>query len=193
MKRTPEEEKEFEEYYEKLNKELTPLYQELAGEGFIISNIDYWHVSKLSKKEAKVILPIFLKHLLMNYKLRNKDSILGKICNLTKQIKPIVRKAAWDIVLNEFEKATPDSEINNPRERGYKGGLAGTISVIASKSDIPSLLKIIQNKKHGNARLLLIGNIAKSKDNEAKKIVRNMVDDPDLEKEIKHWIKKGKL
>jgi hypothetical protein len=177
-----------EEFVDALDEELISLYKDLRESGFnYIKKIDSGY--NFTKEEQKKLIPILLNHIQMDYHPRNKKTMALKLSTTKK----LGRKAGWEIILSELKKTPPDEEISIPWRRGYKGALLNVIKQMAGKEDVPTLLEIVKDKSHGSQRMILINDISKSKNDEAKREIALMKDVPGFEQEIARLQKKGRL
>ena len=177
-----------EEFVDALDEELISLYKDLRESGFnYIKKIDSGY--NFTKEEQKKLIPILLNHIQMDYHPRNKEMMALKLSTTKK----LGRKEGWDIILNELKKTPPDEEISIPWRRGYKWALLVAIASMAGKEDVPTLLELVRDKSHGSQRMILIDDISKSKNEEAKREIALMKDVPGFEQEIARLQKKGRL
>lgn len=177
-----------EEFVKALDKELISLYKDLRESGFnYIKKIDSGY--NFTKEEQNELIPILLKHIQLDYHPRNKKTMALKLSTTKK----LGRIEGWDIILNELKKTPPDEEISIPWRRGYKWALLSVISQMSQEENIPTLLELVRDKSHGSQRMILIDDISKSKNEEAKREIALMKDVPGFEQEIARLQKKGRL
>ncbi len=164
---------------ERIRKERTaarcaeekPLLEELRELGFTLETV--WDLVNTATPYPEAI-PVLLKHLQMPYQDRIREGIARALAVPD-------AKEGWDTLIAEYRK------ISDPNEHGAKDGLAVAISAVSDDTLIDDLLRIIKDRSHGKSRILLLGGVKKSKLPEAKHALKELENDPDLEKEIKSW------
>lgn len=177
-----------EDFVKALDEEGKSIYEEFNKVGLgKIKKLDWSY--DLTKEEQNKLIPILLKHIQLDYHPRNKKTMALKLSTTKK----LARKEGWEIILNELKKTPPDEEISIPWRRGYKGALLNVIKQMAGKEDVLTLLEIVKDKSHGSQRMILINDISKSKNDEAKREIALMKDVPGFKQEIARLQKKGRL
>ncbi|MCG1021470.1 HEAT repeat domain-containing protein [Sutcliffiella horikoshii] len=143
----------------KLEKEV--LSKEIRFKDIQISNIN--DLMKIDKS-FKDVVPILLKH------------IREIVDESDKQF--LVRCLG----VKGFTEATEDliTEFKNSRNLSYKWAIGNTLSIIQDKSKVEELLEIIQDKKHGIARQMLIIAVAKMKEKKGIPILLDLLNDEEV-------------
>ena len=158
-----------------LDADESNIVKDLEKAGVKVKSV--WDLTK-ANNDYSLAIPVLLNHLTKRHFNRTKEVIarvLGVKC---------AKEAAWDILLKEYEKATPDEDIKEGRDRGYKDGLGVAISILAGKKDLPVLLKLTQDKRNKGSRVFFIKKLYKAKEGFFKKAILAMEADPDLTQEI---------
>lgn len=148
-----------------------PLLDELKDLGFLVQ--DVWDFANTNSSYADA-LPVLLKHLQKPYADKIKEGI-------ARALAVPEAKSSWHILLSEFEKT------NQLMAPGSKMGLAAAIAVIADDSVIKDLISVIQDKSHGESRILFLKVFKRSKLPVAKKILAELANDPEVKAEIQSW------
>ncbi len=148
-----------------------PLLAELRELGYVLETV--WDLVNTATPYP-IAIPVLLKHLPKPYPDRVREGI-------ARALAVPVAKEEWDTLISEYIKAKCENE------RGTKDGLAVAISAISDDTRINDLLGLIRDRQHGECRVLLLRGLKKSKLPEAKQALKELENDPDLEKEIKSW------
>jgi len=64
------------------------------------------------------------------------------------------------VLLDEYNKAISDEEIEDPKKRGYKDGLAAAISFLGIKQN-GYHFELVRDKRHGKSRVFFVENLFK--------------------------------
>lgn len=148
-----------------------PLLEELKKVGINIESV--WDLVNTSSQYDDAI-PILFCHLQKPYPDKEKEGI-ARALGVPKAI------VGWNILVTEFRNATETSS------RSTKMGLAAAIGAIATDAVIGDVIDLVQNKNHGENRILLLKALRRSKKPEAASALNNLASDPDLAKEIASW------
>jgi len=164
----------------RLRAEEEPMLADLRGTGFDVESV--WDLVNTSTPYPSAI-PVLLKHLTRGYSDRISEGIARALAV------PDARNA-WPLLVAEYQKA-PTGEENGVR-LGAKSGLAAALSAIATDGVIEELVTLVKDRTNGSSRLLLLNGLRKSKSSIAKTAIDELASDPELEKEIASWSRKGK-
>ncbi|MDR6872189.1 hypothetical protein J2Y55_003205 [Bosea sp. BE125] len=144
---------------------------ELKEEGFNFESV--WELVNSSNNYA-ILIPILLRHLSIDYSDRTKEAIARSLAVPDASY-------AWSTILNEYK--------NSNAGTGFKNGLATAISVICSDEFIDEISNLLDDKRHGDSRLLILRGLKKLKSAKARYIIDKLSNDPDFSKEINSWSK----
>lgn len=176
-----EKEEKLKEFQELLNKDEQPIIKDIEKVGIKINSV--WDFVNTSEPYP-VAIPLLIKHLKKNYHQRTKAGIARALAV------PEARESAWEVLLDEYDKATSDEEIEDPKKRGYKDGLAAAISFLADKSRMDIIFELVRNKRHGKSRVFFVENLFKLREEaEVMQIVLKIKGDKDLATAIKEKFK----
>ena len=72
-----------------------------------------------------------------------------------------------------------------------KSDIAFALSELVDKETLPDLIELVKDRSHGDYRILLLAPLKRrrNKDPEIKKLLEELVNDPDLKPEISSWKK----
>ena len=144
---------------EKLNKEQ--LLQDIRAKGVNILNVN--ELMEINKND-KDLIPILLRHLNEITDESDKQFIvrcLG-VKGFTEVSKPLIK---------EFYKSGNSS---------YKWAIGNTLYLISDKESLSELLKIVQEKKHGISRQMIVYGLGNFKNNQVKSVLINLLKDKDV-------------
>jgi RNAse (barnase) inhibitor barstar len=176
-----EKEEKLKEFQELLNKDEQPIIKDIENVGIKINSV--WDLVNTSKPYP-VAIPFLIKHLKKNYHQRTKAGIARALAV------PEASESAWEVLLDEYDKAISDEEIKDPKRRGYKDGLAAAISYLADKNRMDIIFKLVVDKRHGKSRVFFVENLFKwREEDEVMQIVLKIKDDKDLSTAIKEKFK----
>lgn len=179
---------EREDFLKALNEERRSIYEDLTNAGLgKIKKLDSHY--NITKEEKRKLIPILLKHLQLDYHPMNKSTIAIFLSTM----KRMARKEGWNIIIKELKKTPPNEDISNPLRRGYKGALLNVIYEMSTEEDIPTLLEIVKDSRHGSERIILLNKIGISKNKKAKLEIAQMKNIPGFEFEIARLQKKGRI
>lgn len=154
--------------------EEAELLQDLRAVG-----IEVWSVWELVNREHDdygAALPILLQHLQRNYSNRMKEGIARALA---------VPEASlgWEILMREFE-TDPDRTT-----LGAKFGVACALAAAGfAAKKFEDLERLIRDPSHGESRRPLIYAFVHSKDSRIRRVLSDLVDDPDLGDDARWYI-----
>jgi hypothetical protein len=157
--------------------EEEPILADLRAIGWEVKSV--WDLVNTSTPYPEAI-PILLKHLTQAYSDRTREGIARALAIPD-------AKDAWPLLAAEYCKA-PMGEENGIR-LGAKSGLAAALSAAATDDVIAQLASLAKDRSNGDSRLLLLRALRKSKTAVAKDALKELADDPALQKEIASWRK----
>jgi RNAse (barnase) inhibitor barstar len=176
-----EKEEKLKDFQELLNNDEQPIIKDIEKVGIKINSV--WDLVNTSKPYP-VAIPFLIKHLKKNYHQRTKAGIARALAV------PEARESAWEVLLDEYDKAISDEEIEDPKKRGYKDGLAAAISFLADKNRIDIIFELVRDKRHGKSRVFFVEKLFKLRgEYEVMQIVLKIKDDKDLSTAIKEKFK----
>jgi len=152
-----------------------PLVAELNQIGFSVTSA--WDLVNRSSSYTAA-LPILLRHLDYPYLDRISEGIARALAVRE------ARRIAWEPILTKI--ATQWSELG----KNTRDGLIVAVSVMATPSDLPTLVELISDKALGSSRLFLVRNFMRSKKPEARATLERLRSDPDLHEEIRYRLRK---
>ncbi|WP_139221301.1 hypothetical protein [Bosea sp. OK403] len=151
--------------------EQNDILAELKEEGFNFESV--WELVNSNNNYARII-PILLRHLSIDYSDRTKEAIARSLAVPDASY-------AWSTILNEYKKSNAGT--------GFKNGLATAISVICSDEFIDEISNLLDDKRNGDSRLLILRGLKRFKSQKTKDIIVKLSKDPDFSKEINSWSK----
>jgi HEAT repeat protein len=149
-----------EEYYEA----AAPLIAELLSSGFDVKSLDV-----LTRSNAyKDAVPILLKWLPKITNSRVKESIVRALSV------SCVKPAAIPALMAEFRN-TPKSE-----NSGLKWAIGNALEVLAGDEIFDDIVELVQDKRHGTARQMLVMALGKMKNPKAVDVLIGLLGDDDV-------------
>jgi hypothetical protein len=174
VRRRAEQEKVIAERKVYLREAAAPVLADLASVGIVTD--DVWLVRTEKKENAKAI-PILLDHLQRSYPSIIRAGIAQRLAVRA------TKKTGWKILVDEYRKTgIGDDHVRQSIATALAGASDDTV--------INELINIAKDRSQGSSRILLLRGIRRSKRPEAKQAIKDLVNDPDLAKEIKSWRKK---
>lgn len=172
---------EIEKFKKLLHEDSLPLIQALEKVGVQVKSV--WDLVNTQKSYSEAI-PVLIDHLSKSYHLRTKAGIARALA-----VKESIG-IAWDTLIDEYRKAIPDEKIQDANKKGYKEGLASTISFLADRSTCETILTLIQEKEHGASRVFFVDNLFKWRsDKKVLEVVESLKNDKDVSAAIKEIFK----
>ncbi len=151
----------------------TEILKELKDIGYNVKNI---HQLILLKESDKKVVPILLKYLLLILSEEEKECLVRFLA-----VKSFTE--AFPLLIKEFYEA---QTIN------YRLALSNTLSIIYDENFLEVLLKIISDKKNGEARIPIILGLYKYSDNRVLETLEKLLDDNQVKKQVLKIINKWK-
>lgn len=162
---------------ENLRRDEAPLVEALNGVGLQVSSI--WDLVNTSISYPKAI-PVLVTHLDRLYASRNLEGIARALA---------VREArtlAWDKVW-----ALATSLLVGTNQQ-LQDSLIAALCGMATSDDLPKMISLINDRRLGASRVLIVGNLMRSRRPEAREALLKLQNDPDLRKEIASRLKRAK-
>lgn len=157
-----------------------PILDDLRRVGIDVGSVYSLLGANTTNYEASV--PALLTHAERDY----PDSIREGIYRSLAARK--ARALAWDVVLSAYLAEPNKSQIAGPgvigAPSGPKDGMAIALSGMASSADLPAMIKLITEPKHGPSRIFFIANLVRSRSSLAFETLASLSNDPDLKTEI---------
>ena len=146
------------------NEAAAPLMAELVSSGYDVKSLDL-----LARSDAyKDAVPILVKWLPKITNSRVKESIVRALSVSW------ARLGAVTALLTEYRN-TPDSE-----NRGLKWAIGNALEVLASDKIFDDIVELVQDKRHGIARQMLVLALGKMKNPRAVDVLICQLDDDDV-------------
>lgn len=149
---------------EEYNAAVAPLTAELLSAGFSVKSLD----ALARSDKYREAFPILVKWLPKITDLRVKESIVRALS--VSWAKPYAVKA----LIAEFRK-TPDSA-----NRGLKWAIGNALEVLAADEIFEDIVKLVQDKRHGIARQMLVMALGKMKNPNAVDVLIGLLGDDDV-------------
>jgi HEAT repeat protein len=149
---------------EEYNAAAAPLTAELLSAGFSVESLD----ALARSDKYRDAFPILVKWLPKITDLRVKESIVRALS--VSWAKPYAVKA----LIAEFRK-TPDSA-----NRGLKWAIGNALEVLAGDEIFEDIVKLVQDKRHGIARQMLVMALGKMKNPNAVDVLIGLLGDDDV-------------
>lgn len=162
---------EWDTYVEKLRRDEEPLVKALGKAGTRVNSV--WDLVNTSEPYPKA-LPVLIEHLTGDY----HPKILAGIARALAVRDPYAMEHAWPVALDLFLK-TDDENNKEPEMRGFKEGLAVTLSVICTEDRLPQMFDLIRDSRHGDNRTHLIYGLRRfCKNQKVKEFLESLCTDP---------------
>jgi hypothetical protein len=150
-----------------------PLLTDLAASGVKAESV--WELVSTTSSYNQA-LPVLLAHLQRPY----FDSVREGIARALAV--PATKNIGWPILVDEFRRT-------DAANKQVKDGLAVALAGASDDSVLADLIDLAKDKSRGSSRILLLSRIKRSKQPEAKQAIAELVNDPQLAKEIVSWRK----
>jgi hypothetical protein len=156
------------------NEEL-PIVNDIRQTGVQINAV--WDLVNWRGSPYPEAIPALLKHLPLPYSDRLAEGIARALA------RSFARDLAWDIVLDLYRK--------EPLRKGawFKDGLAVALLAMARPTDIPVLIELFDDRRHGHTRGFFALKFARSKSPAALEALIRHRNDPDFAPEIERILK----
>ena len=130
-------------------------------------------------------VPVLLRHLPKAYPDRVREGIARALAAQGPGLLAADRnREAWDLLTEEFRKS------EDPTALGAKWGIACALSVAGDDTVIREVIKLLDEERHGENRVPLLDILARSQVKEARSLLRDLADDPQLGGGAKALLKK---
>jgi hypothetical protein len=148
-----------------------PLVRELQEAGYEVETA--WDLVNTAEPYPDA-LPILLEHLGRPYPDRVREGIARALA--------VRRDArfAWPALVFLYQR--------EPAGTDAKNGLAAALAAISDRSTLPELIELVEDRRHGASRVLLIGGLTRSRQPEARAAVDRLQDDPEVGEEARHRV-----
>jgi HEAT repeat protein len=141
-----------------------PLMAELMSSGYEVGSLEVLAQSKIYKDAV----PILVKWLPDTTNLRVKESIVRALSV------PWAKPHAVAALLAEF-RCTPDSA-----KTGLKWTIGNALEVLATDDVFEDIVELVQDKRHGTARQMLVSALGKMKNPRAVDVLVGLLDDDEV-------------
>jgi hypothetical protein len=148
-----------------------PLVRELQEAGCKVETA--WDLVNTAQPYPDV-LPVLLEHLGRPYPDRVREGIARALA--------VRRDArfAWPALVSLYRR--------EPAGTDTKHGLAAALAAISDRSTLPELIELVEDRRHGASRVLLIRGLTRSRQPEARAAVARLQDDPEVGEEARHRV-----
>lgn len=156
-------------------EEVRELENELAEAGIHMKSFR----SLIHKPENFLLgIPILLRHMQMNkYSPLNRKFMAIAIA--MRETNPY-----WLTIVKSFKGLG-----NNGADGIFKEGLAAALAESYGPKELGELIALCNEKTHGTVRVLLADGLRRSKKAEAEKALRDLMDDPQIGKQVSEWVR----
>ena len=155
----------------KMLPEEKNLLEEIRATGVEIDDIEeLMHMDENDKD----LVPIVVKYI-QRFKETNYRELLVRALG----VKGFTE--ATDVLLDEFYKAE--------NGKSYKWAIGNTISIIADPNIVSEMIEISLNKEHGSARVMIVRELGRFKDEKIKNILISLLDDEQVDGFALHSLK----
>lgn len=163
--RRAQQEKDLEERVRAWRKEEQPLIQALRDVGENVETV--WDLVNTTRAYPKAI-PILFEHLQKPYHPKIKEGIARALTVRA------ARGVAWSVLLSEFLKDHDRSTL------GPKWAIANALSFIADKNNVDDILELVQDKRHGENRGILVDALARFADSGVVRVLSQLTQDKEV-------------
>ena len=155
----------------KMLPEEKNLLEEIRATGVEIDDIEeLMHMDENDKD----LVPIVVKYI-QRFKETNYRELLVRALG----VKGFTE--AFDVLLDEFYKAE--------NGKSYKWAIGNTISIIADPNIVSEMIEISLNKEHGTARVMIVRELGRFKDERIKDVLISLLDDEIMKGYALHSLK----
>jgi hypothetical protein len=119
-------------------------------------------------------LPILVEHLSRPYPDRVREGI-GRALAVRQDA-----RFAWPALVSLYRE--------EPAGTDAKDGLAVALAAISDRSTLPDLIELVEDRRHGASRVLLIRGLTRSRLPAARAAVERLRDDPEVGEEARHRV-----
>ena len=155
----------------KMLPEEKNLLEEIRATGVEIDDIEeLMHMDENDKD----LVPIVVKYI-QRFKETNYRELLVRALG----VKGFTE--ATDVLLDEFYKAE--------NGKSYKWAIGNTISIIADPNIVSEMIEISLNKEHGSARVMIVRELGRFKDERIKDVLISLLDDEQVDGFALHSLK----
>jgi len=148
-------------------QEQRPLLRDLEATGTRVS--DVWDLVNTPTPYPRA-LPVLLAHLMHPYGDRIREGIARALA--LKEARPL----AWEQLISLIGSKSLPKQVAD--------GLMVALSAMARPTDLQAMLGLISDSSIGASRIFLVRNLMRSKKPEARQVLVNLRDDPDLRMDI---------
>ena len=149
-----------------INKQASmPVLEDLAKAGYQVEWIEDLFNKRINYKDA---IPILLPWLPKIENLDVKEAIVRALSV------PWARPIAAPVLVDEFHK------LENESNTGIKWAIANALSVVADDSVFESIVSLVRDPRHGQAREMLAVALGNMKDPRAQDVLIDLLDDDEL-------------
>ena len=154
----------------KMLPEEKNLLEEIRATGVEIDDIEeLMHMDENDKD----LVPIVVKYI-QRFKETNYRELLVRALG----VKGFTE--AFDVLLDEFYRSN---------DLHYKWAIGNTISIIADPNIVSEMIEISLNKEHGAARMMIVRELGRFKDERIKDVLISLLDDEDVDGYALHSLK----
>jgi hypothetical protein len=157
-------------------EEVRELENELADAGINIRSFR----NIIDKPENfRLGIPILVRHMQMTkYSPLNRNFMAQAIA--MRESNPY-----WPTLVKVFRRLD-----NDGADGIFKQGVAVALAHSYGPSELGELIALCNDKEHGTVRILLAAGLKRSKKAEAVKALRDLIDDPDIGKQVSEWVRR---
>lgn len=169
-----------------LSEEEQVLIADLMKVGITVGSV--WDLVKRKNDYASAI-PVLLRHLRLPYSDRTREGIARSLAAPSE-----VLFAAWPDLADQYVKTPGGKGTRSPIETeiyvlSAKDGIACALAAATTEAMLPSLIKLIDDPRNGESRILLLSALKRSKSDVAVSAVERLSADPTFAREIGSWRK----
>jgi len=174
VRRRQEREANTQRYLDEMYRAEIPLVAALRAAGVAVKTV--WDLVNTGAQYPHA-LPVLFEHLQRPY----PDSVLSGIARAL----AVPESKMWWNELRETFEARQDERVN-----GVKTALAAALMAAADNDVVGDVIKLVEDPRHGEHRVLLLTALARSSRPEARAALERAVEDPQLVKEAKIQLRK---
>jgi hypothetical protein len=153
-----------------------PIIEDLRSVGVEVESV--WDLVN-SPNNYNQAIPVLLRHLELPYPVKIRGGIARSLG---------IRGATflWPRLLELYRKEPIPLETPG---MGAKDGLAVALSAIATTENIPDIIELLRDRRHGSSRVLLLVPLRRrrKKDPAIAAVLKELSTDPQFQKEISAW------
>jgi hypothetical protein len=169
-----EQDKKFKARHKKLRADAKPLVDDLRKNGFKVKSV--WDFINTVQATEKAV-PVLLKHIKLDY----HPKTLAGIARALSMPETYGDDEVWHILMDLYKKTEPSELIEKPECRGFKDGLAASLSTLCDEKRLAEIITLIKDETHMGSRVFFVDALKRFTDrDEVILLLKALQDDAEL-------------